>query len=302
MPIRTLALAAVIFLTTLVTGCDIDGAPPQQMEDSTAYIVVVNNPLLYFTQRLIGDEVNVRLLAPADSDPASWQPTVEDVLQIQGAELLLLNGAAYSSWLNKVSVSSNKLVVTSETAKDQWIALDKQVTHSHGPGGEHAHGSYAFTTWMDMSLAQLQAEAVAEALQKKWPEKQNDIDERLMSLSAELDALDREYTEAAAAHGNRQIIYSHPVYQYFERRYQLPGISLHWEPDVMPSDEQWQALSDIKTDRMLFIWEAQPSLEIIERMGEMGIAFVVLDPAANIQSDGWMAVQRRNIARLAALK
>ena len=286
MPTGTIALTALIFWTTLLTGCDIDGAPPQQVEDTTPYIVVVNNPLLYFAQRLVGDEVDVRLLAPVDIDPASWQPTVEDVLQIQGAELLLLNGAAYSGWLDKVSISSNKLVVTSEAAKDQWIALDKQVTHSHGPGGEHGHGSYAFT----------------EALQIKWPEKQSDIEGRFTSLSAELESLDRGYTEATAALGNHQIIYSHPVYQYFERRYQLPGMSLHWEPDVMPSDEQWQALGDIEADRKLFIWEAQPSLQIIQRMGEMALEFVVVDPAANIESDEWMAVQRGNIARLAAQK
>ncbi|MEH6593455.1 MAG: metal ABC transporter substrate-binding protein [Halioglobus sp.] len=300
MPTGTIALAALIFWTTLITGCDMNGATQQQVEDTTPYIVVVNNPLLYFARRLIGDEVDVRLLAPADIDPASWQPTVEDVLQIQGAELLLLNGAAYSPWLDKVSLSSSQLVVTSEAAKDHWIVLNKQVTHSHGPGGEHAHGSYAFTTWMDMSLAQLQAKTVAKALQKEWPEKRQDIEDRFASLSAELESLDREYAGAAAALRNHQLVYSHPVYQYFERRYEIPGISLHWEPDVMPSDEQWQALGDIETDRTLFIWEAQPSLEIIERMGEMGIKFVVVDPAANVDSDGWMAVQRGNIARLAA--
>ena len=302
MPTRTIALTALIFWTTLLTGCDIDGARSQQAKDTTPYIVVVNNPLLYFAQQLIGDGVDVRLLAPVDTDPASWQPTVENVLQIQGAELLLLNGAAYSGWLNKVSISSNKLVVTSEAAKDQWIALDRQVTHSHGPEGEHGHGSYAFTTWMDMSLAQLQAKTIAQALQIQWPEKGNDIEDRFTRLSAELESLDRGYTEATAALGNHQIIYSHPVYQYFERRYQLPGMSLHWEPDVMPSDKQWQALADIETDKTLFIWEALPSLQIIQRMGEMGIKFVVVDPAANIEADEWTAVQRGNIARLAAQK
>ena len=300
-----LRLSTILFTALfcgLLTACGGDSTPSQQERKTDSFIVAVNSPLQYFAQRLIGHEFEVRMLTPAGTDPAQWQPDIEDILELQQAELILLNGAGYSDWLNKVSLSESQLVVTSVAANDEWIQLEGQVSHSHGPQGEHAHSGYAFTTWMDMNLAQVQAKAVAKALQTQWPEKQADIEGNLASLLDELAALDRGYADATTSLTKYQIVYSHPVYQYFSRRYGIPGISLHWEPDVMPSDEQWRELGGIEADRTLFIWEAHPSSEIIERMGEMGIEFVVVDPAANIEIGRWFSVQRENIANLAAQK
>jgi zinc transport system substrate-binding protein len=283
----------------LLTACGGDTTPARLESKTDSFIVAVNSPLQYFAQYLIGPEVKVRMPAPAGTDPAQWQPNIEDILQLQQAELILLNGAGYSNWLSKVSLSEEQLVVTSAASSDEWIQRSGQVSHSHGPGGEHAHSGYAFTTWMDMNLAQVQAKAVARVLQTRWPEREADIEGRLTGLLAELESIDRGYAEAAAELREHQIIYSHPVYQYFERRYDLPGNSLHWEPDVMPNDGQWKQLEGIEAGTILFIWEAEPSHEIAKRMSEMGIKFVVVDPAANIESDRWLTLQHENISRLA---
>jgi len=290
-------LVILILSALLITGCGDDQSQDSESKDASPYVVVVNNPLLYFTRRLIGDTVEVRLLAPADIDPATWRPSVADVLQLQAAELVMLNGAAYSGWLDKVALSPGKQVVTSASAKDRWIARDGGVTHSHGPGGEHAHGDYAFTTWMDMNLARIQAETVSVALQQRWPEQSDTIAANLRELVNDLDFLDQSYREQTAQLAGRQIVYSHPVYQYFERRYQLPGRSLHWEPDAMPSDEQWAELEQMIDESSLFVWEGEPATAIQERMTKLGLAWVVIDPAANVGDSDWLSVQRDNIER-----
>lgn len=292
-------LVTLVLSVLLVTGCGDDQSQGSESKDASPYVVVVNNPLLYFTQRLIGDSVEVRLLAPADIDPATWRPSVADVLQLQGAELVLLNGAAYSGWLDKVALSPGKQVVTSASAKDRWIALDGRVTHSHGPGGKHAHGDYAFTTWMDIILARIQAESIAAALQQRWPEHTDSIEAQLRELVNDLDALDRSYREQTAQLAGRDIIYSHPVYQYFEHRYQLPGRSLHWEPDAMPSDAQWAELEQMIDESSLFVWEGEPETAIGERMASLGLAWVVIDPAANVGDSDWLSLQRENVLVIA---
>ena len=86
-------ISSLLLLAVLSIACADDTTPVHQDNNSAAYIVVVNNPLLYFTQRLIGDAVEVRLLVPEAVDPATWQPTVADILQLQGANLVVLNGA-----------------------------------------------------------------------------------------------------------------------------------------------------------------------------------------------------------------
>ena len=120
---------------------------------------------------------------PEAIDPATWQPTVADILQLQGAELVILNGAGYSSWRDKVSISAGRIAVTSAAARDQWRELPEEITHSHGPGAEHAHSGYAFTTWMDMSLARVQAEAIAVALRERWPAQDDSVRDNLKTFA-----------------------------------------------------------------------------------------------------------------------
>ena len=291
---------ALLFLL-FIAGCGDSTAPQQQSPGSGPYVVAVNNPLYYFAGRLLGDAVKVRLPVPGDTDPAGWTPAAEDVLQLQGAELVLLNGAGYSGWLDKVSLPRGKLVVTAAAARDRWIELQGQVTHSHGPGGEHAHGGYAFTTWLDFSLARVQAEATAQALQSRWPRQAEAIAARLEELLAELDELDAAFAALARRLRERQLIFSHPVYQYFERRYDLPGHSLHWEPDVMPDEEAWRQLRSLIAGNALLVWEGAPAREIAKRLEATGVDHVVLDPGANRGESDWLSLQWENLERLTTI-
>jgi len=265
-----------------------------------ASIITVNYPLFYFTQQLAAELAIVTLPVSPEIDPAQWNPKVDDILQMQQAELIILNGAGYSLWLDKVSLSPDRLVNSSLDAKDRWISLAGQTTHSHGPGGEHSHSGYAFTTWMDMTLARHQVSAIAKALVQRWPEQQQAIALREENLLEALTTLDKRYQQLAKGLAGKNLIYSHPVYQYFERRYQLVGESLHWEPGEMPSEKQWTELRRLlagKSDA-LFIWEDEPSTEIAERMAAMELAYVVIRPAANISNKNWLSEQQANLKRL----
>lgn len=276
------------------TGARVTAKPPE--------IVAINYPLYSFCKQLAGDWAEVTLPVPGDIDPAQWQPQLNDILKLQQADLVVLNGAGYSNWLDKVALSSSKLLDSSAVAKAQWIELTAQTTHSHGPKGQHSHGGYAFTTWMDLELARQQAIAIAQALGRRWPERRQAIEQRQAALLKTLASIDQDYRDQAAKLSGKNLIYSHPVYQYFERRYQLPGHSLHWEPGAMPTEQQWHALQSLLVDKSnaLFIWEDFPDQAIAERMTTMGLEFVVIRPAAN-RSDSdsdWQAEQQANLQRL----
>ena len=300
MMLRKLRLLFLLIAVISLTSCDEKGTDVKTVDTAVVSIITVNYPLYYFTQQLAGDLATVILPVPAGTDPAQWNPQLEDVLRMQQAELIILNGAGYSTWLDKVSLSPRRLVNSSLDAKDRWIALDGQSTHSHGPGGEHSHSGYAFTTWMDLTLAKHQASAIARALIQRWPGQQQAIAKREARLLEALTELDKAYQKLAEDLAGKNLIYSHPVYQYFERRYQLAGESLHWEPGEMPSKKQWRYLQNRVAGRSysLFIWEDEPSTGIAERMAAMGLASVVIRPAANTSSKDWLSEQQANLKRL----
>jgi len=74
------------------------------------------------------------------------------------ADLIVLNGAGYAKWTAKVSLPLLRTVDTSKSFEDTLIAMTDEITHSHGPGGDHSHSGTAFTTWLDFSQAARQAD------------------------------------------------------------------------------------------------------------------------------------------------
>ena len=95
----------------------------------------------------------------------------------------------------------------------------------------------------------------------------------------------------------QQIIYSHPVYQYLDRRYELNGMSVHWEPDEMPTNEEFNRLNNM--NGALMIWEAEPVYETVERLDAMGINSVVFNPCATRPESGdYLGCMRDNLQRL----
>lgn len=293
-----------IFLIAIVfSGCSENDPVDKIVNIGETTIITVNYPLFYFAQQLVDDLATVIMPVPAEIDPAQWNPQLDDILQMQKARLIILNGAGYSNWLDKVSLSPSRLVNSSLDVRDQWIPLIGETTHSHGPRGGHSHGGYAFTIWMDISLAEHQVNAITRALIQHWPDQQQAIVQREVKLLKELKALDTSYQREARKLAGRFLIYSHPVYQYFEHRYQLAGHSLHWEPGEMPTEKQWMNLQKLLAgkSKALFVWEDEPSVEIAERMKAIGLEFVVIRPAANTGRIDWLSEQQANLKRLQSL-
>jgi zinc transport system substrate-binding protein len=268
----------------------------------TAY--VVNHPLQVFAQRIGGDSWDVRFPAPAEMDPADWSPTAEIVAAYQGADIILLNGAGYASWVARASLPAGTQIDTTAAVRDRLIPIEQIVTHQHGPTGEHSHGETAYTTWLDPTLALEQARAIADAFANARPEQKDQIRQRLAALESDLKQLDQRLERATANLRGSPLIFSHPVYQYFERRYRLDGRSLHWEPDELPSPRAWRDLEELRRNHPaeILIWESEPLPETARRLEAMGLRSVVVDPAGNARSQGdWFEIMNENADRLAAV-
>ena len=264
-------------------------------------IYVVNYPLQYFAERIAGEHAAVVFPAPADVDPAYWMPDPKTIADYQRADLILLNGANYAKWVNKVSLPRFRMVNTSAAFKDRYIEAAEILTHSHGGEGEHAHESLAFTTWVDFSLAAEQAKAIAQALGRKKPALKDTFQRNYGELEKELLKLDRNLKALVSKDQARPLVVSHPVYDYFARRYGLNIKSVHWEPDEIPTTEQMLKLHSILKDHPAkwMIWEGESIKESVERLKAIGIQSVVFDPCGNEPDQGdFMSVMRQNVENI----
>jgi zinc transport system substrate-binding protein len=294
-------------LFAFILGCSgevepIPAAAP--IEAAPLSVYTVNAPLAYFAERIGGALVRVSLPTPADVDPASWSPAPDVVAQYQAADLILLNGAGYAGWVARATLPRAAQVDTSASFSEKLIARASAVSHIHGPTGDHSHAEIAFTTWLDPLLALEQARAVSQALARARPEHAASFEQNTVALEADLRALDTRLAAAAAQLHSAPLLFSHPVYAYLQRRYQLNARSLHWEPDEAPSERQWRELSDLLGEHpaQVLLWEAEPLTATRERLQSQGVQSVVYAPAGNRSDAGdWLKVMQTNAEQFEAL-
>lgn len=295
---------SLVLSLVLLSACG--GRAPEQGAQAIApsrspVIYTVNYPLAWMAQELVDDAATVVFPAPEGVDPAVWEPDIESVQAYQQADLILLNGAGYAKWTTRVSLPSARLRDTSVSYAEQLLAVTAGPVHSHGPGGEHSHSDLAFTTWLDLELARLQAAAVAQALQQLMPDESSAIERRLAILQQALGGMDEQLIALGKQYAGTPLLYSHPVYQYLHRRYQFNGRALHWEPDQTPDESQWSELEHILRTHpaSIMLWEAPPLPDVRARLAELGVEVVVFAPLGNrpLQAD-FESAMRANITAL----
>jgi zinc transport system substrate-binding protein len=264
-------------------------------------IYTVNYPLKYFAERIAGEHATVVFPAPADVDPAYWMLDRKIISDYQKADLILLNGAHYAKWTEKVTLQRSRMVDTSRKFKDRYIKSDEAVTHSHGPEGKHAHEDIAFTIWLDFDVAAGQAEAITDALSRKRPLLKDTFQKNYTALAKDLKELDRQLKEIISQDNTRPLVVSHPVYDYLAHRYGLNIRSVHWEPDEVPGNAKLIELRNILKNHpaQWMIWEGKPLSSSVEKLKSIGVRSIVFDPCGNVPEQGdFLGVMRMNIKNL----
>jgi len=299
-------LLLLVALSILATACDRDSMPAPSPSTATAakpIIVASNYPLYFFAQEISGGSVDV-ILPDIEGDPAMWRPGPEDIALLQRADRVLLNGAGYESWLDWVTLPTERLVDTSASFQEQLIPLEHETVHQHGPAGEHSHTGNAFSVWLDPELAIAQARNIEEALSELAPEHGDSHRQNLAQLQKRLSELDQQQQRAFEALAQQPLLFSHPVYQYLERRYGLDGYSLHWEPDQEPGDKAWIEFANTLRDHPaeIMIWEDAPLPSTRARLEDMGLTVVPYLTAGNRPESGdYFDVMASNLAKIAGM-
>jgi len=302
MIVRIFAVTALIVgLAACGGGGPADVEPAPENIPTKLVIYTVNYPLAYFAERIGGDLVEVIFPAPVDEDPAFWSPDADTIAAYQGADLILLNGAGYAKWVGRATLPSSRLVDTGAAFADRLIEMESVTTHSHGPEGEHEHGGWTFTTWLDPTLAIQQAQAVAAAITTLRPEHGEEIQARMEELESALLNLDGRLSLAAKIIGDTPLVFSHPVYQYLIRRYELNGVEVHWEPNETPDGHAWDHLEEQLESHPAkwMLWEGEPLEETVTNLEDLGIGSLLFDPCGNAPKTGdYLTVMDANVGAL----
>ena len=264
----------IIIAMFLFCSCS-EKKPTAQVKKTVA---VSNFPMFWLVEKIAGDTVNLQFPVPSDIDPAYWSPEDKDILGMQQADLILLNGATYEKWLKGTSLPAGKTVDTSIDTKSAFIKLEDETEHEHN-GVKHKHTGTDFNIWLDSYIYSIQAQTITDALIKLNPEKKQEYETALTTLKKKLKTVFIDLNNASKSQD--KYLASHPVYNYLAKANGWKVQNFHWEPDEMPSEEEWSKLKEALSFSKYMLWEDTPSKEISDRLMKEGVKIIVFRTCGN---------------------
>lgn len=278
---RSILLLA-LFSVLPLCACQPDSQPNSKVttENKTPVVVVVNYPLQFIVESLVGPEYEVLNPVPLDANPETWLPDDAMIQTIQEADLIVTNGANFADWVKKLSLPRSKVLRTSLSLKDALITVPDFEVHSHGTGGAHSHAGTVAFFWLDPTLMTRQAEAIAQRLIAIDPQQKESIAANLDQLQESLKPLNKKLDQLRADYPGLHWFSERPVYQYLARRCGWTMHHLHWKQGTSHSKSDWDKLTTMQQEHKIpfLVWEHQPEMERVKDLTEHGITSVVLDP------------------------
>jgi len=138
-------------------------------------------------------------------------------------------------------------------------------------------------------------------LSRKRPDQREMFEKNYSALEKELMDIDTEIKKSVSKDPAIPFIASHPVYDYFARRYGLNIKSVHWEPDEVPNGEQWISLQQMRKSHPArwMVWEGEPMKESVERLKSIGVNSLIFNPCGNAPEKGdFLSVMQKNVNNL----
>lgn len=230
-------IISILFLLTL--SC----VPGEKPDPALALVSVSILPQKYFIEQLAGERVLVNVMVPPGASPATYEPTVSQLSQLDKSDLYLKMGylGFEQGWMDKIrSVNPSMSIVNIADG----IKLIRGEDQNEKQGHKHHHGAVDPHLWMSARNAKIMARNIANALSSFLPDDSAHIFENLSLLINNLDSLDREIENILSGSEGKHFMIYHPALAYFARDYQLEQHSLEWE-GKSPSPIHMKRLTDL---------------------------------------------------------
>jgi zinc transport system substrate-binding protein len=167
-------------------------------------------PLYEFAQQVGQDKVNVRLLVPEGVEPHNWEPTIQDVQQMQKSDLIIINGFGFENWVDSLEEMNYQGIVVDTS--DGIIRNDNDENPILLSEDPHI--------WLNPVLAKTQVQNIADAFSRLDPLNQKFYQKNAQSYIVELDRFDSKIRNDLS-NCNRDFIAFHDAFSYFAYEYDL---------------------------------------------------------------------------------
>jgi len=195
----------------LALGVILASAPSTRAADGKIRVVAAENFYGDVARQIGGDDVTVAsIMSNPDQDPHLFETTPSTVRQIAAAQVVILNGADYDPWMDKLLKASPKSGRTAIVVAD---LVGKKA-------GDNPH------LWYDPITMPAAAKALADAFAKADPAHKDGYAARLKTFLASLKLINEKITAIRGKFAGTSVTASEPVFGYMANAL---GLKMHNE-------------------------------------------------------------------------
>lgn len=274
MPKPPRQIVHVLLGIMLLGGCE-DPTPPDAFARVPLQVRAFDPIVSGISERVGGDLVEVRPMAPIDTNRGTWNPTASELAGLLEEDLLLIGGR--ESWTDTAALPSNRTIAIEERLDSNLIETDTVVTHSHGPDGEHSHRGTAPNPWLDPDLAAAMASDIRDAYVRLAPIHQDAFNANESLWRRRLAEATAPIEIAVNTQPTKPVLFATDGYQYLQRRYGMNGRHLDWSDfETLDADAVAELRRALTTHPAAhLICPVTPSDAIVEALRADGVECVV---------------------------
>lgn len=222
---KTIALL-LCALVLAMSGC-----AQAQKEESKLTIVCTTYPIYLFASAVTDGVEGIaveRLDTSSGSCLHDYTLSMEDMKKIEGADILVLNGAGLEDFMDDALAASDALTIDCSAGVELLFTLEHSHEHeTEEAGHDHDHGDYDPHIWMDFGNAAVMVENIRDGLLQAdgdnaaaYRENAEKAVERLTDYANRAAALLRTAQEEDVPIDG--LITFHDGFQYFAQALDLP--------------------------------------------------------------------------------
>jgi len=304
--IAILAIIVIIPLISVILWSNENTTNLETSEDELQ-VYVSFYPLYETTQAVIGQKADVKILTPPNIDPHDFDPSIKVIQEMKTADLIVLNGGGFESWISNMELDSDQLLDSSNGISFlKTEAVDQHEEHDeHDEHDEHGVASDPHI-WLNPNLVKIQVKNIAERLSEIDPENSKSYNENALQYIEKLELLDLQIREELSSCSKKDFITFHNAFSYFSDEYGLTqhtitkGVHDH---SATPTAKSIEDVIDLAKELNLSVIFAEDTSDIrISQViaDEIGADVLILSPVAteDVENKNYFERMQQNASNL----
>lgn len=302
----------IIFAAVVVTKLS-KGKKGTVQEDD--FVVVTSfYPMYILTANLAKDVPDVSVVNLTENQTGclhDYQLTTQDMVELNSADLLVMNGGGMENFIESVITTYPELMVVRAT--DEIDLLPSTSEHSHEEEDEdhdhdeedsHDHGDYNAHVWMNMDYYLQEMENVYQALVTTDPEHRDLYEANYIEYQGKVEAVKEKFDTELDNLSKKEIVIFHDAFAYLADEYGLDVIyTINLDDDTyLSAGEVKEIIDEVKLHGVEVLFtEEQYSDSIAESIAkETNASVYIIDSlvTGDMDLDSYLTGMENNLTVL----